>query len=106
MYKCWKCGNELDLSAKVSFRAICAKCSSWQHCCRNCKNYQPGLPNDCKIPGTDFIADREGANFCEEFQILGVGPSAKKDPNEVSKRLFGDDQPKKPKNPFDDLFKS
>lgn len=29
----------------------------------------PGKPNDCLVPGTEFIADREAMNFCEEFAL-------------------------------------
>lgn len=88
---CWKCGKPLlDLPKKVPFRATCDHCGAWLHCCRNCKNYQPGLPNDCKIPGTEYVPDREAGNFCEEFEILGLAPPPKKDPNDVARRLFRD----------------
>lgn len=91
--KCWKCGTELPepFAGKLSFRATCEKCHSWLHCCKNCKNYKPGAPNDCAVPGTEYIADREACNFCEEFQPLGCGPEQKKDPKEVLKRLFKDE---------------
>lgn len=89
--KCWKCGAELEGEGdKISFRATCSKCHTSLHCCKNCKNYRPGLPNDCAVPGTDYIADREANNFCEEFQLLGKAPPPKKDPKEIEKRLFGD----------------
>jgi hypothetical protein len=88
---CWKCGAVLEESGKLSFRAQCDKCQSWLHCCKNCKNYQPGLPNDCKVPGTDYIADREKFNFCEEFQLLGAPPAKQPDAKDVFKRLFGDE---------------
>lgn len=90
--KCWKCGTDLadPPSNKLSFRAICDKCSSWLHCCKNCKNYKPGAPNDCAVPGTEYIADREKSNFCEEFQLLGIAQDKKSDIDEISKRLFKD----------------
>lgn len=90
--KCWKCGAEQEdpPGGKLSFRATCSVCHAWLHCCRNCKNYKPGLPNDCAIPGTDPISDREANNFCDEFQLLGKAPAAKKDAKEIEKRLFGD----------------
>lgn len=89
---CWKCGKEIsDLPAKVPFRFTCPFCGSYQHCCVNCKNYQAGLPNDCKIPGTEFVADRQGLNFCEEFNLLGTPPKNKADPKDVLKKLFGED---------------
>lgn len=103
---CWNCGAALDdpPGGKLSFRATCDKCSGWLHCCRNCRNYKPGLPNECMVPGTDYIADRTANNFCDEFQLLGKAPSAKADPKDVSKKLFGDEG-EPPKKGFDSLFK-
>lgn len=99
LVQCWTCGAALQLlDGKVSFRATCEQCHAWLHCCRNCVNYQPGLPNDCKIPGTDPIYDRSAANFCEEFVALGKPPAKRADPNAVSRRLFGEDLP--PKKPL------
>ena len=90
--KCWKCGREwLDLGPKLSFRALCDYCHSWQHCCKNCKNYRMGKPNDCRIPGTDPIGDRTAANLCDEFIVKGDGPdSGGPSLEDVSKRLFKD----------------
>lgn len=88
MISCWKCGKGVD--EKITFRSFCEACQSDLHCCKNCTFYKPGQPNDCMIPGTDFIRDREKANFCEEFRLLGKkAPDAK---NDAKKR-------------FDDLFK-
>lgn len=89
---CWKCGVSLSdpPGGKLSFRATCDKCCAWLHCCRNCRNYKPGMANDCMIPGTEFIADRTASNFCEEFQLLGKGPEKKASVDDVSRRLFGD----------------
>lgn len=87
---CWICGAHLNHKDKISFRATCETCNGDLHCCKNCKFYSPGRPNDCAVPGTDFIADRSKNNFCEEFSILGRGPAQNKP--EAKKR-------------FDDLFK-
>lgn len=103
---CWKCGTQLPEppGGKLPFRATCDKCSAWLHCCKNCKNYKPGLPNDCAVPGTEFVPDREGCNFCEEFKLLGKAPSKGGDIGKASKKLFGDDAPPK-KTDFGSLFK-
>lgn len=107
--KCWNCGTELDLPNKITFRATCDKCSFYLHCCKNCRNYKPGLPNDCAIPGTEYIADRTANNFCEDFELLGIGPTTKADPKNAERLLFGDNElpqnaPESPKNRFDSLF--
>lgn len=86
---CWHCGKELPDIKKVGFREQCDFCSAWLHVCKNCCNYKPGLPNDCMVPGTDYIADREKFNFCEEFQLLGKPPEKKGD-NSAFKNLFKD----------------
>lgn len=108
--KCWNCGvNETDPAwGKLPFRSSCQACHAALHCCRNCVHYKPGLPNDCAIPGTDPITDRTATNFCEDFKLLGQGPSKAGDPSQAAKRLFGDDDgaPKAgdPKQRFDSLF--
>jgi len=92
---CYKCGAQLPappIGGKIDFRAACEKCFADLHCCKNCKFYFPGKPNDCLVPGTDFIADREKNNYCEEFSLQ----AAKK--HNASKK---DDAIKR----FNDLFK-
>jgi hypothetical protein len=61
------------------------------------------LPNDCKIPGTEQIADREGCNFCDEYTLLKPSSEPAKDANEAFNQLFGETGDPKPKN-FNDLF--
>ena len=103
---CWKCGAEVDLiDGKVPFRAVCEKCGFSTHACVNCQNYKRGLPNDCRIPGTDFVADREAGNFCEEFVPLTGKPDQGADVNDVAAQLFGDDVEDDLKSPsIDSLF--
>ena len=90
--QCWNChARLLDFSdKKISFRATCDKCGAALHCCKNCKFYKPGLPNDCAVPDTDHISDRTATNFCEEFSMLDNPP-----PKNIRSTKG-----------FDDLFKS
>ena len=66
---CWSCGatGSLPLGGKLSFRATCDSCGRDLHCCRQCAYYAPGKSNNCSVPGTDWVADREKNNFCDEF---------------------------------------
>ena len=88
---CWKCDTPLEgLPERIPFRETCEACSAYLHCCVACVHYQPGLPNDCRIPDTEPIADREKYNYCEEFK-----PGAQKQKHDsvedVERRLFGED---------------
>jgi hypothetical protein len=68
---CRKCKKSVgDSIIKISFRATCPHCDIDLHTCSQCRYYSPGKPNDCLVPGTEFIRDREAANFCEEFKPL------------------------------------
>lgn len=65
---CYKCNAPLGVE-KITFRTVCEKCLSDQHSCYACQHYFPGKPNDCAIPGTDPIYDRQKYNFCDEFDF-------------------------------------
>ena len=62
------------------------------------------MANDCEVPGTEFIADREAANLCEDFLMLGKKYGSVSSAKDVEKRLFGEET-EKPKSRFDDFFK-
>lgn len=106
MALCWKCGKSfiLEPGAKLSFRASCDHCGAYLHVCKGCRFYSPGRRNDCLVPDTPPIADREMANFCEEFEpALKASSGPTENLSDVEKRLFGDDQSLKKKG-FEDLF--
>lgn len=87
--KCAYCGSLQEFSGKVPFRASCEVCGRDLHTCKNCKYYSPGKPNDCLVPGTLYISDREAYNFCEDF----------------SPRQDASPPQKKGKDTFESLFK-
>lgn len=109
--KCWKCGTlQKHLpEGKLSFRAECEKCTFALHSCKNCRFYKRGLPNDCMVPGTEMIGDREKQNFCEEFEAKKEQLPEEKAPEDAAKRLFGDEAREISKKPspeerFNSLF--
>lgn len=66
---CWKCAKLISEEAvKIGFRAACPHCGIDLHTCTNCRYYAKGKPNDCAIPGTEYVRDREANNFCEDFK--------------------------------------
>lgn len=111
--KCWQCNSTLPDPeyGKLLFRAECDKCGVALHCCRNCKYYHVGKPNDCEMPGTDFIADRSKANLCEEFRLRNPrSTSVDLTVHDIEKRLFlgassNNSLKTTPKDKFNSLFK-
>lgn len=90
---CWKCHRIQDNLSKITFRTACSYCGIDLHTCTNCRYYALGKPNDCLVPGTETIRDRETANFCEDFSIKP--PRDNSSPLEdliakAKKRLFGE----------------
>jgi len=90
---CFKCGHVSDELGKVSFRATCPKCDSDLHVCKTCRFYSPGKPNDCAVPGTDYVPNREASNLCEEFSPNPHPPnlSQSKAALDKARRLLGED---------------
>lgn len=88
---CYRCNEKLDLpSKKMGFRQSCPFCLADLHVCKNCEHYAIGKPNDCEIPNTEFVSDREKNNFCEDFEIKNKMEIQHKTKKDVSKKLFKD----------------
>lgn len=81
-----------EVPAKIAFRAICPHCGIDLHTCTNCRYYAPGKPNDCAVPGTEFVRDREAANFCEEFKVKIDGTPRPGRDQQKFKSLFKDEE--------------
>ncbi len=70
MRTCHACGTPW-VSEKKSpgVKEYCEKCSAYLHCCLNCRFYNPAVHNQCDIPTTEWVSDKSGANFCDEFEF-------------------------------------
>lgn len=89
---CWHCKAPIGtLPLRIGFRSACDACGSDLHCCKNCRHYCPGKPNECLVPGTEWVKDREKRNLCEDFSLQANPPKA---------------PPKSGKKSFDALFKN
>jgi len=113
---CHKCHTEWIPGEMVepAIKETCVKCNAYLHCCKNCKFHRPSMHNQCYIPNTEWVGDRTGANFCEEFEFAVTEPAAGQaiSPKEEAKAaldaLFGKGPaagPPKAHPGFDDLFK-
>jgi len=102
--KCYKCQKELSITGKILFRATCEHCDVDLHTCKNCRHYFPGKPNDCNVPETEHVKDRERSNLCEDFSYIEKAPQKKTAKvDDISKRLFGSSSNQSIN--FDSIFK-
>jgi len=71
MKQCHRCGAPWDGGGKKQpgVKDICDNCSAYLHCCLNCRYYDPSAHNECYIPTTDWVGDKEACNFCDEFEF-------------------------------------
>ena len=70
MKRCHKCG-EAWVSGKQQpgVREYCETCSAYLRCCVNCRFHDKSRHNECRIGTTEWVGDREGGNFCDEFEF-------------------------------------
>jgi hypothetical protein len=66
---CFQCKTEWLDRETPGFSAMCEKCGSYLHCCRNCRFYSPGMNNDCRETQAEPVRDKEKFNRCEWFQF-------------------------------------
>jgi len=68
MYRCHSCGLEwVSEKKQPAVKESCEDCGAYLHCCLNCRFYDEHVHNKCAIPTTEWVGDRAGCNFCDEF---------------------------------------
>jgi len=80
--KCFSCHKptELDAGKKILRHEECPTCGASMHCCKMCKYYDATAYNECRETIAERIVDKEKANFCEFFFLVGdTGGHGKKD---------------------------
>lgn len=63
--RCWNCATAL--MPDVDFKAVCPKCKSALHCCKQCAHFEPATRFQCLKPVPVRIAPKDTANECELF---------------------------------------
>lgn len=73
---CRACGA--GTSSTPSFRETCPACGAWLHVCLNCRHHDPNAHHHCRASATtEFVADTEKFNYCEEFAWGAAGAAPK-----------------------------
>jgi hypothetical protein len=76
---CYNCSDEIVLIDKVVRADTCPSCDRDLRCCKNCRFWDPGAHNQCRENLTEYVPDREKANFCASFEIRKGKPGDSED---------------------------
>lgn len=111
LWRCHQCEMEWEDEKRApGAKELCPSCAAYLHCCLNCRHHDRHAHNQCRIPNTDWVTDRKGPNFCDEFEFrarAAPGPAnAARDAKDAFGQLFGDSPSDDSGLGFDDLFKS
>jgi hypothetical protein len=68
---CAFCGEKISIGDKVTRSDTCPNCGKDLRCCRQCKFYDPGAYNECREVSAERTVDKERANFCDYFVMMG-----------------------------------
>ena len=84
---CWKCNYEIVLIDKVVRQDTCPSCDADLRCCKNCRFWDPGAHNQCRENLSEYVPDRQKANFCASFEIRRGKPGQAEDINAAKSKL-------------------
>lgn len=70
MRQCYGCGLEwVSENRRPGFKEYCERCSAYLHCCKNCRFYSARAHNNCTIPTTEWVPDKAGVCYCDDFEF-------------------------------------
>lgn len=84
---CQFCGKEIEVK-KVFRNDLCPSCERPLHCCVNCEFYSEYSHNKCLEPQSEWVSDREKANFCEFFKFTNKKKEVSLKNKEEAKKLL------------------
>ena len=67
-FQCWSCRNETEMDDKIGRKDECPHCSLDMHSCRNCQYYDRGAHNQCSETISEYVPDKQRANFCGMYR--------------------------------------
>lgn len=69
MPKCVFCATEVEIIDRVGRLDECPKCGKDIHSCMQCKFYDRSAHNHCRENQSEYVPDKEKANFCVFYEF-------------------------------------
>ena len=67
-FSCWSCRGETLMEDKVTRSDECPHCRNDMRACKNCQYYDPGAHNECAETISEYVPEKERANFCGMYR--------------------------------------
>ena len=64
---CFRCQHRWEFEPPMPRADECPKCGWDAHVCMNCQHYDRHAHHACREPQSEFVQDKERANFCDLF---------------------------------------
>ncbi|HNW59391.1 MAG TPA: hypothetical protein PKI62_06940 [bacterium] len=84
---CYHCQAEIPLESKPGRQQLCPRCSSYLHCCRNCRFFDALAYHGCREPQADWVQEKEMGNYCEYFTAAAQPAAVNTKADEARRRL-------------------
>lgn len=93
--QCFQCKKDTGIASgtKIVRNEECPYCYASIHCCKMCQFYDPKAYNECRESSADRIVEKDKANFCDYFILLGgsnSGDNSKDNLLDAANSLFKD----------------
>lgn len=69
-FSCWSCRQTTEMEDKVKRKEECPHCRSDMHACKNCQYHDPGAHNECRETISEYVPEKERANFCGMYTVF------------------------------------
>jgi hypothetical protein len=66
--RCNNCAAEIHLSGQIQVTDKCRNCGTDLHTCRNCRNFDPSVRNECIKPVEVRVTNKSANNLCTFFE--------------------------------------
>jgi len=84
---CHFCKKEIPYDTRILRTETCPWCRSDLHVCLNCTHHDSSRYNECLIPGTERVKERERANHCTAFEMRDGKPGEDHNKTETMNKL-------------------
>lgn len=91
VFACFSCNRPYPLEGKLPRTEECPGCGGDLHVCRNCRFYSPSAHNQCLETESEWVRNKEKANFCDFFEPADREKSGDKRDAEAEARRKLDD---------------